>query len=299
MTSVQPMGSTAAPSDMDVATADAWSLFWAAQGPGSRCLARSPELYAPLDVHWHGFASSLAPSARVLDLGCGSGAVGRALLHASHNLRITGVDVAHLPPSADARLELVSHVSMESLPFAAQAFDAAVSQFGYEYGDPVRSGEEIARVLTPGARLSFLIHHPDGPLVSAMRRHRRAIEGLCGVRIQAAFFAGDAMALSERIAKLKRECANDSLIADAERGLHNQIRNPESGRLQVWRAVIDALAPELVMLDSLELCCVDDRSIDSLVRPLERRFELESSRVLRTRGGETIAWVIEGSRRAG
>ena len=297
MASVHPAGSAGPPSGADAATAEAWSLFWAAQGPRSRCLARSPELYAPLDAHWHGFATCLPECARVLDLGCGTGAVGRALLHATRNLRITGVDLASIPPSSDTRLGLLSNVSMESLPFAPNAFDAAVSQFGYEYGDPVRSAGEIARVLAPGARLSFLVHHPEGPLVSAMRRHRRAIEGLCGVRIQAAFFAGDAMALSVRIAKLKRECANDSIIDDAERGLHSQIGNPESSRLQVWRAVIDALAPELVMLDSLELCCADDRSIDSLVHPLERRFDLEPSRLLRTTRGETIAWVIEGSRR--
>ena len=282
---------------MDVATAEAWSLFWAAQGPGSRCLARSPELYAPLDAHWHGFACSLAPCARVLDLGCGTGAVGHALLHASHDLRITGVDLASISRSADTRLELLSNVSMESLPFDSQTFDAAVSQFGYEYGDPVRSGEEIARVLAPGARLSFLIHHPEGPLVTAMRRHRRAIEELCGIRIQAAFFAGDATALSERIAMLKRECANDSLIEDAGRGLHTHISNPESGRLQVWRAIVDALAPELVMLDSLEFCCVDDRSIEKVVEPLCEAFELRPPTSLRTRRGEPIAWIIEGKRR--
>jgi hypothetical protein len=131
-----------------------------------------------------------------------------------------------------------------------------------------------------------------------MRRHRRAIEGLCGVRIQAAFFAGDPSALAERIATLKRECANDSIIDDAGRGLHQQIRNPEPGRLQVWKAVVDALAPELFMLDSLELCCVDDRSIDRLLEPLKGHFELAATKTLRTWRGEPIALVIEGTRRS-
>ncbi len=54
MTSVQPIRAAAAPTNMALQTAEAWSLFWAAQGPGSRCLARSPDLYAPLDAHWHG-----------------------------------------------------------------------------------------------------------------------------------------------------------------------------------------------------------------------------------------------------
>lgn len=282
---------------MDRKAAQAWSLFWAAQGQGSRCLARCPELCAPLDAHWRGFASGLSANARILDIGCGAGAVGRALLSASPLLEVTGVDLARVPPSLKPRLRLLSNVAMEFLPFEAASFQAAVSQFGYEYGDPARSARAIAEVVAPGGLLSFLIHHPDGPLVNAMRRHRRAIEELCGLRVQAAFFAGDSMALSERIARLKRECANDELIDDAGRGLHTHIRNPESGRLQVWRAIVDALAPELAMLDSLELCCVDDRSIDSLLAPLQELFELRPPGALETRLGEPIAWIVEGVRR--
>jgi SAM-dependent methyltransferase len=296
VTSVQPIRAAAAPTNMALQTAEAWSLFWAAQGPGSRCLARSPDLYAPLDAHWHGVAAGLSPTARILDLGCGTGAVGRALLYAAPRLHVTGVDLARVSQSRQPRLELLSDVAMESLPFAPASFQAVVSQFGYEYGDPVRSAKALATVVAPGGLLSFLIHHPDGPLVAAMRRHRRAIEGLCGLRIQAAFFAGDSITLAERIAMLKRECANDQLIDDAGRGLHTHIGNPESGRLQVWRAVVDALAPELVMLDSLELCCVDERSIDNVVEPLRQAFELRPPKPLRTHRGEPIAWIVEGTR---
>jgi SAM-dependent methyltransferase len=236
--------------------------------------------------------------AHVLDLGCGTGAVGRALLKKSPGIRVSGVDLARIPPSGTGGLKLLSNIAMEKLPFEAASFDAVVSQFGYEYGNPDHSAISIARVLAPGGQLSLLIHHPEGPLVAGMRRHRRAIEGLCGVRIQAAFFAGDRSALAERIATLKRECANDTLIDHAERGLHGQINNPEPNRLQVWKAVVDALAPELFMLDSLELCCVEDRSIDSLIKPLEEAFDLDPPRALKTRQGEPIAWVIEGARRS-
>jgi len=242
-------------------------------------------------------ASRLPRFARVLDLGCGSGAVGRALTAAAPQLQVTGIDIARVPGSASPGLRLLSNVSMENLPFAECSFDCAVSQFGYEYGDPLATSTEVARVLAHNGRLSLLVHHPDGPLLAAMRRHRRAIEGLCGVRVQAAFFSGDAMALAQRIALLKREVSNDSLIEEAGRGLHSHIRSPELGRMQVWRAVVDALAPELVMLDSLALCCADDRSIETLLEPLAEAFDLEPRKVLRTRGGETLAWIIEGTRR--
>lgn len=233
----------------------------------------------------------------MLDLGCGSGAVGRALRETEPQLEVTGIDIARVPGSASPRLRLLSSVAMETLPFPDCSFDCAVSQFGYEYGDPLATSKEVARVLVPRGRLSLVVHHPDGPMLAAMRSHRRAIEGLCGVRIQAAFFSGDARALAERIALLKREVSYDSLIEKAGRGLHSHIRSPELGRMQVWRAVVDALAPELVMLDSLALCCADDRSIDSLVQPLATGFELQPRKLLRTRSGEALAWVIEGVRR--
>lgn len=277
-------------------TAEAWSLFWSAQGQNSRCLAGSPDLSDPLDEHWLSLASRLPRFARVLDLGCGSGAVGRALNEASPHLHVTGIDIARVPTSTSRRLQLLSNISMEALPFPECSFDSAVSQFGYEYGDPLATSQQIARVIVPGGRLSFLVHHPNGPIVAAMRLHRRAIEALCGVRVQAAFFSGDARALSERIALLKREVSNDSLIEEAGRGLHSHIRKPEPGRMQVWRAVVDALAPELVMLDSLDLCCADDDSIERLVQPLAKTFDLQPQKVLRTRAGETLAWIIEGVR---
>lgn len=278
-------------------TAEAWSLFWSGHGRNSRCLGRSPDLSDPLDEHWSALASRLSNTARVLDLGCGSGAVGRALRETGPQLAVTGVDIARVPGSASPGLRLLSNVAMETLPFPECSFDCAVSQFGYEYGDPVATSTQVARVLVPRGRLSLLVHHPDGPVLAAMRRHRRAIEGLCGVRVQAAFFSGDARALSERIALLKSEVSNDSLIEEAGRGLHSHIRSPELGRMQVWRAVVDALAPELVMLDSLALCCVDDRSIENLLQPLATGFELQPRKLLRTRSGEALAWVIEGVRR--
>ncbi|HEX5237757.1 MAG TPA: class I SAM-dependent methyltransferase [Sphingomicrobium sp.] len=258
-------------------------------------MARSPELCERLDSHWVSFASALKPSARVIDLGCGSGAVGRALRGASP-LSVTGVDIARIPPAREPGFELLANVRIESLPFSEAAFDAAVSQFGYEYAGPEAAAAEVGRVLAPGASFSFLIHHPDGPIVSAMRRHRRAIEGLCGLRVQEAFFSGNENALAERIALLKRECLDDSVVEQAEHGLNMQIRKDELARLQVWKGVVQALAPELFMLDSLGLCCTDDRSIDDLVEPLTRWFEVRPPQPLLSGNGEPIAWIVEGNR---
>ena len=233
---------------------------------------------------------------RVIDLGCGGGAVGRVLLAEKPTLHVTGIDIANVPRSGDPQVELMSGTAMESLPFADGAFGAAVSQFGYEYAKPEIAAKEIARVLVPGAPFSFLVHHPEGPMVAEMRRHRRAIESLCGLRVQAAFFSGNANTLAERFAILKRECSDDPIVEQAECGLRAHILNDELHRLQVWKAVTEALAPELLMLDSLEFCCADDRQIDDHAEPLTRWFDVRLPVVIRTRLGEPVAWAVHGTR---
>jgi SAM-dependent methyltransferase len=284
------------PSRMNAA--QAWTLFWSEQGPSSRCLALSPEFCERLDAHWRGFASTLSPTAKVIDLGCGSGAVGRALRSTEPRLQVTGVDVARVAASREAGLELMSNVAMEALPFPDGAFAAAVSQFGYEYAAaPQLAADEIARVVAPGAPLSFLIHHDHGPIVATMRRHRRAIEGVCGPAVKDAFLSGNASALAERIAIVKRECSNDPLVDAAGRGLQNQISHNETARAQVWKAVIEALAPELIMLESLDLSTLGVRVIGDVVEPLAEAFDIRAPQPLRTAAGEPIAWVVEGVRR--
>ena len=282
---------------MPMNAAEAWSIFWAEQGHSSRCLALSPDICDRLDSFWQGFASRLSRQTRVIDLGCGSGAVGRALRSAAPALHVTGVDVARIAPSSQPGLELIANVAMESLPFDDAAFGAAVSQFGFEYAAaPDAAAKEVARVVAPGGSLAFLVHHDAGPIIAAMRRHRRAIEGLCGAEMQAAFLAGDAGALSARLAVLKRECDNDSLVDAAGRGLQAQVANDRAGRARVWDAVVQALTPELAMLKSLDLSTSGGRTIEAVAEPLAGAFDVQPPKPLRTAEGEPIAWIVEGSR---
>src|SRR6185436_19368551 len=74
----------------------AWTAFW--QEPGqSRCVAGAPDIQDALTRHWSLFASGLEPGARVLDLGCGAGAVAHSLLAARRDMRVTGIDFAKVP----------------------------------------------------------------------------------------------------------------------------------------------------------------------------------------------------------
>jgi SAM-dependent methyltransferase len=275
--------------------AEAWTLFWSDQGRSSRCLARSPEVCERLDRHWAAFASTVSPWSSIIDLGCGSGAVGQALRRAEPRLHVTGIDLAGVAPSDEPGLVLTGNVAMESLPFPDGAFEAAVSQFGYEYADIEAAAAEVARVTAPNGRLSLLVHHEEGPVVAGFRRHRRAVEALTGVRTQAAFFAGNARALADRIAALEQECSNMSVVEAAGRGLYSHIGKDESGRLHVWKRFVEALAPELFMLDTLSFCRAEDRTVKEVVDPLAEHFQLNPPEAL-TLDGQPLAWIIEGTR---
>ena len=66
----------------------------------------------------------------------------------------------------------------------------------------------------------------------------------------------------------------------------------------MWDAVGDALAPELVMLEALDVGRVGHDDVEYWVRPLTESFQLGPPAVVRALTGEPIAWALEGIRRS-
>lgn len=106
-------------------------------------------------------AAGVAPGARVLDVGCGNGALGRAA--AARGAVVTGLDIS-APMLERAREHATAGgVAVELVEGDAQVhpfeggYDAVISRFGVMFfADPLAAFVNLARALEPGGRLAFV-----------------------------------------------------------------------------------------------------------------------------------------------
>ncbi|HWN33665.1 MAG TPA: class I SAM-dependent methyltransferase [Pseudonocardia sp.] len=110
--------------------------------------------------------AAIEATARVLDVGCGSGQITRdaaRLASAGHAL---GVDLSSRMIELARRLAERDGLSnaefqqadVQSHPFAADSFDLAISRTGVMFfGDPVAAFGNIGRALAPGGRLVVMV----------------------------------------------------------------------------------------------------------------------------------------------
>jgi SAM-dependent methyltransferase len=271
----------------------AWTSFWQ-DGSQSRCAAGALEISEALNRHWFSFAESLAAGARILDLGCGAGAVARALLDARRDLQVIGVDFAKVPFIVHPQIDLLSDTAMECLPFPERRFGAVTSQFGYEYSQTEDTVSELARVLLPGARLSFLVHHADSAIVATNRARLQVLVTFLGPAMKAAFCGGDVPAFQAQMSALLAGNREDELLVELARSLPSRLGRTERERVAIWKAIEDALAPERCLTEALRQCCIAPAQIEQWLEPLREACELQPATVLREPDGQPIAWKIEG-----
>lgn len=99
---------------------------------------------------------------RVLDLGCGDGQIARAL--ASTGASVVGVDPTtnQIDVAAErAGGPVFAQAGAAVLPFSDGAFDGVIACLVFEHIDDVDAAiGEVARVLRPGGRFTFMLNHP-------------------------------------------------------------------------------------------------------------------------------------------
>jgi ubiquinone/menaquinone biosynthesis C-methylase UbiE len=129
---------------------------------------------------WVALLEPYSPSADILDIGCGNGALVIPTLEVLSRGSYSGVDLAKVEFSAPARAkrnanpgfdaELFGQTPAESLPFEDNSFDLASSIYGIEYSDITQSTAEIYRVLRKQGRFQALMHASESVITEMTAR---------------------------------------------------------------------------------------------------------------------------------
>ena len=99
------------------------------------------------------------PGRRTLDLGCGEGRVGRALV--SLGYRVVGVDASPAMAALAAESQEAVVADAAALPFEDGTFDLVTAFMSLmDMDDPDAAIRETGRVLERGGRFCFCIAHP-------------------------------------------------------------------------------------------------------------------------------------------
>lgn len=99
------------------------------------------------------------PGRRTLDLGCGEGRVGRALMPLGYDVTAVDASPAMVALAAESQEAIVADAA--ALPFPDGEFDLVVAFMSLmDMDDPDAAIREAARVLEPRGRFCFCIAHP-------------------------------------------------------------------------------------------------------------------------------------------
>lgn len=130
---------------------------------------------------WRKFLEPLAQGATVVDVATGNGAVlaiaAELSLALQRDWSLHGCDLARIDPVRDVRdgparfagVSFHAGVATELLPFEVGSVDAVCGQYALEYSDRPAALREIARVLRPGGRAQFVMHHAESKLMNNAR----------------------------------------------------------------------------------------------------------------------------------
>lgn len=279
--------------------ANQWSTFWRDFGLGDELPERCHvpgDGQAAVDRHWARFADRLPCAAKVIDLGCGAGIVGRTMLRRRPDLVVAGIDFAEVPIGEFPNLTIFPHVAMEALPFGDSSCDAAVSLFGIEYGIIADTARELGRVLRPGARFAFVIHHCDSEIAIEGITRVRGIRDTLSQSVEAAFKAGDVARLEQQRQRLRAAHPDEPTVKLVSDYFSRSIARTRLERQAIWARLVEDVAVEVALTTRMTECAKSAAELGTWIAPLLAIMAKVEVTVLRRGSGEPIGWVVAGIR---
>jgi len=249
-----------------------------------------------IDRHLAAFAVNLPLRARVIDLGCGAGYLGKLLRTLRPDLQVTGVDFAGVPGLETPGLTILPWVDMAALPFEQNQFDGAVSLFGSEYGAIGQTAPELARVLKPGSPFCLVVHHRDGEIAREGIARVTGIRSVLAGKVKAAYLAGDQTRLDQRRIGLLDQHAGEPTVRLMADYLVRTLQQSRAQRLANWEKLASDVATEVALTSEMVRCAKGPEQLATWLVPLLANNAQVSAAVLRRQSGEPIAWSVSGIR---
>lgn len=281
------------------ATAGEWSIFWRDFGESGQ---RPDRCHVPgdgrrtIDQHLTDFAAGLPPRARVIDLGCGAGYLGKLLLAQRPDLQVTGIDIAEVPSLATPGLTTLPWVDMAALPFDSGLFDAAISLFGSEYGAIGQTAPELARVLRPRSPFCLVVHHHDSEIAREGRARVSGIRGVLSGKVKAAYLTGDRDRLGQQRISLLDQHRGEPTVRLMADYLVRTIGQSRAQRLANWDKLVSDVATEVALTSQMVRCAKSPDQLAIWLGPLLTAMAQVKAGVLLRASGDPIAWSVSGTR---
>ncbi len=215
-------------------SAEQWARFWR-NGDVTTFRGRFRHNYdGPVLEFWRRVFDETPTGARIVDMATGNGAL--ALLCAQYaeangrDFEITAFDFADIDPARDVadpallaaagRIDFRGRTRIEATGFGDDAFDLAVSQFGFEYAEADAGLREVDRIVAAAdARIALMLHHADSAIIAQARDGLDQV-GLCE-QSGVPGIVNDLLNRLERLARKGRKPADDE-HAEMLRGELNQ-----------------------------------------------------------------------------
>ncbi len=153
-----------------------WSNFW--QSEVSTAFVANDAQKRALRDFWASTSRTWRSGDRVLDVGCGNGALAASLAaiakDTGRTFRYTGLDRAEISPPAHSDFKpldvvLLDNTAAESARLPKAGFERVVSQYGFEYCDRNAVGVNVSTWLASKGSASFLVHSRDSHLTQEVR----------------------------------------------------------------------------------------------------------------------------------
>lgn len=225
----------------------------------------------------------------VLDVGCGTGSLSRALIDVVPDLEVTGVDPVsdYVFYAREAVPQSRAHFrvgSVEALPFAAGEFDAALALLVLQdLKEPERAVNEMVRVTRPGGRVATSLWDFEAgmPMFSLLWRAAEAVAPEAVSRQRRAN-PGPARASLDDLNALWANCGLEDI-----RGATLELRMPFASFEDYWQPFLGGATPTSAFVASL-----DAETGGALASELRARLpnaDSDGSFILSAR-----AWAIKG-----